>query len=588
MRERATRLIGTPRPTHRAYARRARAAFTLVELVVSILLMAALLTATWTMLNSFRDRFEKSQTRVERTQLIRAVHQVFENDLASCLVTRSRRPQSSQNPAGGLFAPLSRERLSATRNSQAGGGTQDTQDGTFDAGNRARPSGDTPVASTDGVGGDAAATPSLSIDAASDATANQAAEMDGSGETQSVSLGLQSETDRVAQSEWLAQDTRFYGTSTALVCDLVVPAEVADAPASPVGDPFGANSVDGNASNSNARSTPFGGGAAMSTMASQRGTAGALSDRTMSGSGGAGSGGMGLSEAAEIPELTRRVVYLFTDPDTGMRAGRPAGLVRCELTNRQMASLRVTASDRMDLFALLQPVIGGPPQVGDLAGADSGFEDGMGNRDVLGIDPASPSSGSLSTTSGAPPIDAAADGSQRNGAATMPSPGPAMQADLLSEVVSFRLRYFDGESWHSSWDSRERRELPVAVEMRFRLSDPATLNAAANTANDAEVNDPNAMSDLGAAGAESDASSSEDARLEAMAGDSEMTDDPRLQSAQTRPVEDHRYVVLLSSPPALRPSNGNVSEEGEDEAPSGTSETGEENSPAGSDREVPR
>lgn len=586
MKESATRSIGTPRPTHRAYMQRARAAFTLVELVVSILLMAALLTATWTMLNSFRDRFEKSQTRVERTQLIRAVHQVFENDLASCLVTRSRRPQSSQNSAGGLFAPLSRERLAATRNSQAGSGTQDTQESTVGAGGQARSLGDTSVASVDGAGSDAAATPALSIDAASDAAANQAAEMDGTDGTQNVSLGLQSETDRVAQNEWFAPDTRFYGTSTALVCDLVVPAEMADAPASPFGGLSGANAFDEVTRDSNASSTSFSGGAPMSPMASQRGTAGAPSDRIMS--GGAGLGGMGLSETAEIPELTRRVVYLFTDPDTGMRAGRPAGLVRCELTNRQMASLRVTASDRMDLFALLQPVIGGPPRLGDLAGAGSGLEDGLVNRDALGNDPTSPSSGSLSTMPDALPIDAEADGSQMNGATAMPSPGPAMQADLLSEVVSFRLRYFDGESWHSSWDSRERRELPVAVEMRFRLSDPATLNAATNSTSDAEVNDPNAMSDLGAASTASDTASSEAARLEAMAGDSEMTDDPRQMSAQTRPVEDHRYVVLLSSPPALRPSSGNVSEEGEDEAPSGTSETVEENSSAVSDREVSR
>jgi len=39
----------------------------------------------------------------------------------------------------------------------------------------------------------------------------------------------------------------------------------------------------------------------------------------------------------------------------------------------------------------------------------------------------------------------------------------------VPEVVSFELRYYDGSSWQSSWDSSREGRLPVAVEMRFEL-----------------------------------------------------------------------------------------------------------------------
>ena len=44
-----------------------------------------------------------------------------------------------------------------------------------------------------------------------------------------------------------------------------------------------------------------------------------------------------------------------------------------------------------------------------------------------------------------------------------------MGRDEVPEVIAFELRYFDGSSWTSSWDSRAQGRLPVAVEMRFEL-----------------------------------------------------------------------------------------------------------------------
>lgn len=539
-----------------------RAAFTLVELVVSILLMAALLTATWTMLNSFRDRFEKSQSRVERSQLIRALHQVLENDLASCLVTRSRRPSSAENPSGGLFAPLSRERLAQATQQRSEADSADGRSSTVGS----RPLGQPlPLGATDRVTpsermGESTTEATPSIDAVSDDASRQASELDGGGETQGLSLGLQSETDRVAQNEWLAQDTRFFGTSTALVCDLVVPAELPERMANPLDARLGDDALSaGGGIDVASRSVPASGAA--TSLASN--ATGALAGRGMatdtSMSVGSGFGQLAGGETAEIPEVTRRVVYLFTDPDTGARAGRPAGLIRCELTNRQITSIRLTASDRMDLFVLLQPVLGTPLLPGS-PDTSTPTENGLGAEGMQGNNttglPAAGSFNASGNLAGARADDTMSSGADVAGQLNaLANPAPSMQADHLPEIVSFRLRYFDGESWQSSWDSRERRELPVAVEMRFRLAEPmsteltnAESGMAAESVGDASVS-------AGGGGMEAaDASASEEARLEAMSADSSVSDDPRRMSSQTRPVEDHRYVVLLSSPPMLRSS----------------------------------
>jgi type II secretory pathway pseudopilin PulG len=50
-----------------------------------------------------------------------------------------------------------------------------------------------------------------------------------------------------------------------------------------------------------------------------------------------------------------------------------------------------------------------------------------------------------------------------------------LDRDEVPEVVWFELRYYDGATWRSSWDSQAQGRLPVAVEMRFELkvADPA-------------------------------------------------------------------------------------------------------------------
>lgn len=47
-----------------------------------------------------------------------------------------------------------------------------------------------------------------------------------------------------------------------------------------------------------------------------------------------------------------------------------------------------------------------------------------------------------------------------------------VQRDEVPEVSWLELRYFDGASWQSSWNSQLQGRLPVAVELRFELKMP--------------------------------------------------------------------------------------------------------------------
>jgi hypothetical protein len=62
-----------------------------------------------------------------------------------------------------------------------------------------------------------------------------------------------------------------------------------------------------------------------------------------------------------------------------------------------------------------------------------------------------------------------------------------LDRDEVPEVVSFELRYYDGTSWQSSWDSHTQGRLPVAVEMRFQLQMPDRAEAVSTEDGEAEL-----------------------------------------------------------------------------------------------------
>ncbi len=80
--------------------------------------------------------------------------------------------------------------------------------------------------------------------------------------------------------------------------------------------------------------------------------------------------------------------------------------------------------------------------------------------------------------SGAAPPSAAADRGSASATGAGPGyvdPAPSAVDDSwtwVPEVLSLEFRYFDGNGWSSSWNSLQRKSLPVAVEVRIALADP--------------------------------------------------------------------------------------------------------------------
>ena len=99
------------------------------------------------------------------------------------------------------------------------------------------------------------------------------------------------------------------------------------------------------------------------------------------------------------------------------------------------------------------------------------------------------------------------------------------------EVVGLRFRYFDGRGWQSSWDSLQRKGLPVAVEVNMRISsfdDAETIHRAA------------APEEVGLL---------ETVELEGEAPQVE----EELQADQPPPPKEHRVVIFLPTSPLYKP-----------------------------------
>ncbi len=196
----------------------------------------------------------------------------------------------------------------------------------------------------------------------------------------------------------------------------------------------------------------------------------------------------------------------------------------------RLTELRGMMASDVDLVGLLRselPQVGPDPPVAPAANA------------ALGAESTVPLSGSIASD------DALANPSRNLTATgdveTVTTAGPlAEHLDYLPEVATFRLRYYDNGGWQDEWDSRQQGgRLPVAIEMRFQLA--------------AELPAPDASPDTepGVPGETPRATASLET---AMPAEPLEPGDDSLRSAQTRPPQDHRYVILVSSPPPNRSS----------------------------------
>ena len=399
--------------------------FTLLELMLSMVLMSALLAATWTLLGIFRDRFDRSQQQTEQWQLIRSLQKTVERDLRSCQVrsVEVAETTSAQLPKG--------------------------------------------VATAGGVDTNSAEPLENSADRFSDLGVENANSFGSSSmgfgadtnDFQDQNGGLNSFNDfnplgSLIETDWLATEILFVGTRHGLIFDVTPPASPGD-----------------------------------------RWALGREPDMNW----------------AELPDIHQRVIYLFSDPRTAYVKDQPAGLVRCLLTNRQLTLVRHFGTGNQDLLTILMPALEElvPPSVADNPLLRS-------SRIVrTGIDAELES-----------PRDMRVQFSDLHRRIEV-----HRSLDYAPEVATWSFRYFGGGQWRNTWDSREEKTIPVAVELRFQLA--------------------HEIKPIGISDAEVDATGFPDASNEALEMEAlDLVDplepvDDEIMSAQTKPVEDHRYLVYL-------------------------------------------
>lgn len=336
---------------HPSSAHHRRRAFTILELIISTVLMALLLAGTWGLLGIYQGQFEKSQDRVERWQLIRSLQQQLADDLKACHVSVS-------------------------------------DSGMPDDASQAIP--DTPA----DFAAREAESPAVNLPGGNDlSSAATGSDQPGTGTVDTERFAM----DRVESAaspllhQWMIPAVGLEGTHNALMLDILAPSDPRDAHQA-----------------------------------------------------------MGLKPSDKVV----RVVYAFVDPLSATVQGRPAGLVRCEWKSHELQSLSAINGGDVDLYALIDQIKSHRPEASSRAL----------HTDVPSAgDDRHPAANSTLSLLGAETVDRQRldkDVDQR--------------IDLIPELTSLQLSYYDGHQWHSSWSYSQQLRLPVAVEMRFDLEKPAS------------------------------------------------------------------------------------------------------------------
>ncbi len=281
---------------------RARTAFTLLELMISILITSVLLTALWSLLGMYRNQYDKSQQRVERWQLVRSLQSVLEDDLMA--VARNAPQQNSDNEPSSNATTS--DRLLPFESQQPAMADQ---------------------AALDQAALGQAALGQLESDySAGDVSAHQPSAM------------------RHA-SQWWRPDVKVVGNEHFLVIDRSAPVQAPEAwqqvgrfPPQP-SPSFSA---------SPGTSTRFAPGMQRPDQAAW-GAALPLADGSRAG--------------GQLADTRRRVVYIFVDSDTARRTGAPTGLLRCDLKRQEWLTLAQLGGESWNLFDLLGDLLptGSPP-----------------------------------------------------------------------------------------------------------------------------------------------------------------------------------------------------------------------------------
>ncbi|MCA9168683.1 MAG: hypothetical protein KDB23_13505 [Planctomycetales bacterium] len=408
-------------------------------MMLSMVLMVALLSATWSLLGIFRDRVERAQTQTEQRHVTRSLQITLAADLENRFRTTT--------PGASVALPV-RETVAA----------------------------DDTIAET--------TPPATELESSgSEITPPNAARRlltDTQNDTRASVGGLEQLTaDPIATGLWKSADRIFLGTPQSVQFDVLSPAMPGRS--SPPSEP------------------------------------------------------PNLEDAA-IPDVVRRVVYVFTDPALAFADDRAPGLLRGEFTTRQLLDFAMRGAETDDLLTFVRPTL--EKLAPEALAPPVGFERQTPASESLGQFEQTPTS----------PMD---DGDSPNDAqlnmnadevSNEPPPddpqGLLQHIDYAPEVATFLLRYYDGSSWATEWDSRQQQgRWPVAVELRFQLQHElpqveGDATEGPDGTNGVTGAENMRMPPAGLAGGSGAANP-----LEPM--------EDELRSAQTQPLNDHRYLIVL-------------------------------------------
>ena len=236
-----------------------------------------------------------------------------------------------------------------------------------------------------------------------------------------------------------------------------------------------------------------------------------------------------------VPDIRRRVVYVFTAPAGAAVDGLPPGLLRVQVTSHQQLKILDQPPSNRDLRHIVKDQL---PELlrAKAAWVDRGGDDFRArerNTQRDGLSPArrrSPDPGRMNDrrdTLFTNPLD---DSQQATNLGE--------HVNYVPEVAKFRLRYFDGRRWRSSWDSRQSDQFPLAVELRFQMYFELTPEEQLAVATGAEVTRESSYGNQAARPSTEDPSAAT-----VTPNPTDLEYDDRMLSAQQRPVNDHRYII---------------------------------------------
>ena len=481
-------------PRHRA--------FTLVEVIVAAAVISLLLAGLWALLDLYL-RLESTASRTtHEAQLVRAVQSHVERDILSIVL-----------PMDQMQAAQAAQR--DNNSSAAAGGEANDASSYGDASSNNAPDPD-----PDSRRDDTAGSPPLSLME----RWLQADDSSTAGTDDALISGLHDEFARLDEV-WSQPTIGCLGTAHTLVLDVL-------------------ESIPSFSSNSTQSIPPQPEPVTSEAAASAARPFESIAATTLLASGADAASPAANGQTTDVAQQrTKRVLYAFAAPETAAVAGTVYGLVRIVWSPDQLR--HVQQLETSTSFAALLMAAAAQQGVDNMPRVENGEQSGPVDS-TAADDRRTDLEDSM--TSNAEALNSRINLLGPRDAARF-DPALWEAVEFVPEVAAWEFRYFDGSTWLTQWDSRRRKTLPVAVEVRFAMRSPARDSSAkSEPAAEGEGNartdvSPASAIDLHARSASSGMGSGVPTTADELAADQRTADDG---SAALWSPEEQMLIVLRS------------------------------------------